>query len=198
MRGIIGLGNPGKKYELTRHNTGFIFLDYFASLKSLKFYPSKFDFYYAEGHAQHAPFMLVKPSTFVNLSGLSVKQFIDNYSCSVDDILVVYDDINLPSGDVKIRFGGSDGGHNGIYSIIYHLNIEKFTRLRIGIGDSFEKGKMSEYVLSVFSKEELDKLNSSFSFCTELVEAFILGGTKNMLDTHAKKIQTIITNKDSL
>lgn len=195
MRVVIGLGNPGRKYELTRHNAGFLFLDYIAVQNSISFLPSKYDYYFAEGHVNHAPFLLIKPHTYMNLSGTAVKNVLDNFSISIEDILVVYDDVNLPSGEIRVNPGGGDGGHNGIYSIIYHLNSEKFLRLRIGVGNTFEKGKMAEYVLSSFSDEEYKNVINNFQFCNELTQAFILGGAKGLLDTHAKLKGTNSLNK---
>lgn len=193
---MIGLGNPGRQYELTRHNVGFLFLDFLAATKSISFVPSKYDYFYAEGHVNHAPFLLIKPYTYMNLSGAAVKQVIDVLDISIEDILIVYDDVNLPIGDVRVRPGGSDGGHNGIYSIIYNLNSDKFLRIRIGIGNTSEKGRLSEYVLSTFSAEELKKITNTFQFCSDLTQAFILGGTKELLDTHAKFKGTDSLNKN--
>ncbi len=186
MRLVIGLGNPGRKYELTRHNAGFLFLDFFAASQLVCFIPSKNDYYYAEGHVNHAPFLLIKPYTYMNLSGTAVKDVLENKNISIEDILVVYDDVNLTAGNLRVRPSGTDGGHNGINSLIYHLNSDRFLRIRIGIGNSFEKGKMSDFVLSNFTEEELKNLISTFQFCTELTQAFILGGTKELLDMNAK------------
>jgi PTH1 family peptidyl-tRNA hydrolase len=192
---VIGLGNPGRKYELTRHNAGFLFLDFFAASQLISFIPSKNDYYFAEGHVNHAPFLLIKPCTYMNLSGTAVKHVLENANISIEDILVVYDDVNLIAGDLRVRPGGSDGGHNGINSLIYHLNSDRFLRIRIGIGNSFEKGKMSDFVLSTFSEEEFSNLSTTFKFCTKLTKAFILGGTKELLDTNAKLKRTDSLNQ---
>ena len=186
MRAVVGIGNPGKSYSLTRHNTGFIFLDYFADKYSLNFQPSKNDYYYAKGYINDIPFLLIKPTTYVNLSGVAVNQVIEDYEIQLEDLLVVVDEINLDLGEIKVRVGGGDGGHNGMNSIIYNLNSNQFPRIKIGIGNNFAKGEQVDYVLSKFNDEELKILLKSFEFCKELLEVFIKNGTKEMLDFNSK------------
>ncbi|MDR3665957.1 MAG: aminoacyl-tRNA hydrolase, partial [Ignavibacteriaceae bacterium] len=154
MRVIFGIGNPGTRYSQTRHNSGFLLLDLYAQKNSLHFTASKNDYFFAEGKTAQSGFSLIKPSTFVNNSGIAALQAITEYNTPVDDFLVIADDINLETGKVRIRIGGGDGGHNGINSIIYHLNSDEFPRLRIGIGNNFGKGEMADYVLSSFSNDE--------------------------------------------
>ena len=182
MRVIVGLGNPGTKYELTRHNAGFLILDRFAGKNNLVFHASKFDFYYSEGSLDSSDFFLVKPTTYMNLSGLAILDFMNEHPVVTEDLLVVVDDVNIPLGQVRLRQSGSDGGHNGIKSIIYHLQNDAFPRLRFGIGSDFEKGEMADYVLSKFKHDEFADVTKSIDFSVELIEKFITGGYKSMLD----------------
>ncbi len=186
MRVILGIGNPGNLYKANRHNAGFILLDYFAKSHSLLFTPSKSDFYFCEGVIQDSKFLLVRPTTFINNSGTAAHFIIHNYGLAPQDLLVVHDDINLEISKIKIKISGGDGGHNGVSSIIYHLESDKFPRLRIGIGNKFEKGEMAEYVLSNFTREEKINLNDSFKFSSYLIEQFIIGGIKQLLDANSK------------
>ena len=188
MRAIIGIGNPGRKYIFNRHNVGFQFIDYFAEKKKLEFKPSKFDYYYSEGELGNIPFVLIKPSTYVNLSGVAVLSSVTRYKIDIEDILIVVDDINLEFSEFRLRKSGGDGGHNGLSSIIYHLNCDQFPRIRIGIGNNFEKGDLPKYVLSDFDKNEQIKLKSTFEMSTQLVESFILDGYNAMLNTYSRLI----------
>ncbi|MBK6682066.1 MAG: aminoacyl-tRNA hydrolase [Ignavibacteriales bacterium] len=195
MRFIVGIGNPGRKYEKTRHNAGFMFLDQFASLHSLKFTPSKYEYYQAEGSLEGNPFLLIKPVTYVNLSGNAVFDLLNEFNGSPEDMLVVYDEINLEPGKYKVKLKGSDGGHNGISSIIYSIESENFTRLRIGIGNNFSPGAMADYVLSPFEKDEFELTTKVFDTCSLLANEFIRTGVKGILDANSKLItkdQTII------
>lgn len=182
MRVVVGLGNPGTKYNLTRHNVGFLILDRLAEKYSLEFKPSKKDYYYSEGLLDSSDFFLVKPTTYMNLSGEAVLDFTDLHPVNVEDILVLVDDVNLLPGQIRLRKSGSDGGHNGIKSIIYHLQSDSFPRLRFGIGNEFEKGEMANFVLARFNKNELKDLEKSLDLSVKLIEKFICGGYKSMLD----------------
>jgi PTH1 family peptidyl-tRNA hydrolase len=186
VRIIVGIGNPGRRYENSRHNVGFMFLDYLANSNSLRFIPSKGDYNFASGAIEDSPFLLVKPSTYVNQSGTAVNQALTEYKSGLSDLLVVLDDINLELGNTRLRSSGGDGGHNGMSSIIYQLNSDQFARIRIGIGNNFFKGEMADYVLSNFSKEELEILGKSFLFSKIVTEEFIKGGVKQMLDANSK------------
>lgn len=185
MRCVVGLGNPGKKYESTRHNIGFLVLEKFAEKHKLNFIPSKMDFYYSEGAIASSEFFLLKPATFMNLSGTALLDFVSESKIDLENILVVFDDVNLPPGKIRLRKSGSDGGHNGIKSIIYHLQNNNFARLRFGIGSDFQKGEMADYVLSKFNNEEFQLINKQIDFAVELIEEFILGGYKKMADYFA-------------
>ena len=187
MKAILGLGNPGEEYINTRHNVGFMILDRFAEKYHLQFKPSKHDYYFASGELENFPFVLVKPLTYVNRSGESALDVLNDYKITLNDILIICDDLNLEFGKIRIRKTGGDGGHNGIASIIYSLNSDYFLRLRFGIGRNFEKGEMVNFVLSRFTENELSELTKKYDLAVELMESFILGGSETMLNLLSKK-----------
>lgn len=186
MRAILGIGNIGKRYARTRHNVGFMFLDYMVDKYSLQFIPSKSDYYYCLGIFNGADFALIRPSTYVNNSGIAAEHFISTNGISSDELLVIHDDLNLNFGVIKTKLNGGDGGHNGLSSIIYNLNSDSFPRIRIGIGASFEKGSQVDYVLEDFSSDEMPVLNSLFEKTLILTEEFIANGSKGMLDANSR------------
>lgn len=202
MRVVLGIGNPGSRYFRTRHNAGFMFLDYLASRKSISFHPSRSDYYSASGKIGEEEFLLVKPTTYVNNSGRAVKQIVENYNLNIDDLLVAVDDINIEEGKFNFKRKGSDGGHNGIKSIIFHLNSQDFLRLRIGVGQKFMKGEMTDYVLNEYSDEEFKKLSLVFVDCFDLVESFVEKGKKEMYDIYSrlsnKRSKSINSNSSEL
>lgn len=187
MRAVIGLGNPGKKYESTRHNIGFIILDELAAKYKITFKSSKKDYLFSEGSLLSSDFFLVKPTTYMNLSGIAVLDFISEYQIDIKDVLVIVDDVNLESGKIRLRQSGSDGGHNGLKSIIYYLENDNFPRLRFGVGNKFKKGKLAGYVLDKFSKDEIKVINEGIDFSINLIFHFITGGYKSMLDYFSKQ-----------
>lgn len=194
---IFGIGNPGTRYKYNRHNVGFMFLDYFADALSISFSSSKSEYYYSEGKLDDQSFALIKPTTYVNNSGVAALQAIQNYKIELKDFLFVYDDLNLEFPDLRVRIGGGDGGHNGLNSVIYHLASEDFARLRFGIGNDFERGRMVEYVLENFNDDELPQLKNTFDKGILLVKEFIRGGIKNLLDENSKIVKNKIA-KNSL
>ncbi len=149
---IIGLGNPGKKYEDTRHNVGFKTIDYVAERWNIPVKKIRFRALLGEGMVAGEKVILVKPSTFMNASGESVGEIVRYYDIEPEKVIVVQDDVALPTGRLRIRASGSDGGHNGIKSILYHLGSDKFIRLKIGVGGA--KGDMVSHVLGTFSKDD--------------------------------------------
>lgn len=186
MRLIVGIGNPGSRYKNNRHNVGFQFLDFFVQKKMLQFKASKFHYHYSEGELLGEPFVLLKPDTYVNNTGLAVLDCINHYKIEVNDVLVVVDDINLALSRIRIRKSGGDGGHNGLYSIIYHLESNNFSRLRIGIGDDFDSGNLANYVLSDFNKDDFVKLETTFNQSIQLADSFISDGYNKMLNTFSR------------
>ncbi len=194
MRLILGIGNPGNKYKYNRHNVGFILLDHLASLNSLTFTASAGDYYLAEGSLHGNDYQLIKPTTYVNNSGIAAKQALEKYGLDSSDLLVVHDDVNLPHSSIRVKAKGGDGGHNGLSSIIWHLISDDFARIRIGVGNEFEKGYMADYVLSDFSKDEMKTLTENFDTVQTLVNEFIIGGVNGLLDANSRLSNT---NKNS-
>ena len=196
MRAIFGIGNPGIRYEYTRHNAGFLLLDYLTKKLSVSFRQSKGDYLEASGKVNGNDFVLVKPVTYVNNSGISAREIFEKYSLSPEEFLVVCDDTNLNKFEWRVRLSGGDGGHNGLSSIIYQLLTEQFPRLRIGIGSNPPETALSDYVLSEFSKNEIEELNNTFNKCSILIEEFIIGGSKKMLEANSVLLKS--ANKNNL
>jgi len=154
---IAGLGNIGDKYCFTRHNAGFMVLDRWALKEGFTFkQESKLKSFVVKFKVDGEDIIFVKPTTFMNLSGEAVRAVMDYYKIAVSDLIIIYDDIALPIGKIRLRANGSDGGHNGIKSIIQHLNTSNFNRIKIGIGPQI--GPSEHYVLQNFSKEQLEVL----------------------------------------
>jgi PTH1 family peptidyl-tRNA hydrolase len=186
VRTVLGIGNIGPRYKLNRHNVGFLILDNLANELSIRFEAAKGEYYICGGHLKQTAFSLIKPTTYVNNSGIAANQFLHNQNIDLADFLVVCDDINMKIGKIRIRKGGGDGGHNGLSSIIYHLNTDNFPRLRIGIGNEFSEGEQASYVLDDFSEDEEKVMSAILNKSSILVKDFILGGIDVMLDTNSK------------
>ncbi len=154
MKMIIGLGNPGKTYEDTRHNIGFRVIDRLASDWNAPLTQSKFKGMYSVIHRPEGKVMLVKPLTYMNLSGECIGPLMNYYNVDLEDIVVIYDDLDLPTGQLRLRQKGSAGGHNGIKSLIQHLGTQQFNRMRIGISRPPAGMKVPDYVLARFRDEE--------------------------------------------
>ena len=159
MKLIVGLGNPGKEYEMTRHNIGFFYLDLFANSLKLSF-KEKFNGLYAKTKIGGEDVILLKPLTFMNLSGECVIKFVNYFKISSENILVIHDDLDMEFSRVKLKENGTSGGHNGIKNIILNLKSEEFKRLKIGISKNKEYDT-KDYVLGKFSKQELEILNNN-------------------------------------
>lgn len=155
MKLIFGLGNPGNKYKKTKHNIGFIAIDQIAENLGLTFKQTKFKSLYAEGRLGSEKIILIKPQTFMNLSGESVQPWMDYYNLTGEDIVVIYDDMDLPVGKIRLRVKGSSGGHNGMKSIIHQLGTKEFNRIRAGIGRPLPRQTVISHVMSQFPQEEI-------------------------------------------
>lgn len=175
---IVGLGNPGKKYELTRHNAGFLFSDLLADKNGESISKIQFKSVTANISLGGHRCLIMKPQTFMNNSGEAVKQAAAFYKIPPENIIVVFDDISLPCGKLRIRRKGSDGGHNGIKSIIYHLNSDKFPRIKLGVGEKpHPEYDLADWVLSSFKKDELDSLRVAAENACKAVEMMVQGNT---------------------
>ena len=173
---IVGLGNPGKQYELTRHNAGFLFADLLADKNGVKINKIQFKAVTASLTLGGVKCLLMKPQTFMNNSGEAVRQAASFYKIPPERILVVFDDISLPCGRLKIRRKGSDGGHNGIKSIIYHLNSDAFPRVKLGVGEKPHPDyDLADWVLSQFKKDELALLREPAQKACSAAELIVAG-----------------------
>ena len=152
---IVGLGNPTKEYENTRHNAGFMALDYIADRLNVNIKKNKFDALFADTKLNDKRIFLVKPQTYMNLSGESVFKFVSFYKIFIENIVVISDDISLPVGKIRIRRKGSHGGHNGLKNIINLLGSDNFPRIKIGVGAKPSDWNLADWVLSKFSNDEL-------------------------------------------
>jgi PTH1 family peptidyl-tRNA hydrolase len=182
---IAGLGNIGPEYELTRHNIGFLVLDRLADREGARFDTGRYAFTSEIKHKGRSLY-LIKPTTFMNLSGKAVNYWLKELKIPLENLLVITDDIALPFGKLRMRGKGSSGGHNGLGSIQEALNTEVYARLRFGVGSEFSKGRQADYVLSNFSKEELEQLPERMDKAIEGIFSFTAVGlerTMNIVNT---------------
>jgi PTH1 family peptidyl-tRNA hydrolase len=172
---IVGLGNIGDEYAHTRHNIGFDVLDAFAAKKETAFFPDRLaDVAHCKVRGRTA--LLIKPLTFMNLSGKAVKYWMDKEKITLDHILVVVDDLALPLEAVRLRPGGADAGHNGLKSIQEMLGTNQYARLRFGIGNNYPKGRQIDFVLSRWKEEEKLLVENKSALCIEIIDSFMLSG----------------------
>ena len=168
---ILGLGNPGPRYELTRHNAGFLALDNLAEKYKIKLTQNKYRSLYGEGEIEGIPVIIAKPMTYMNESGKAVKALISAFNLSPQQILVTHDDIDLPLGKIKTKVKGGDGGQLGIRSTIETLRTREFYRVRIGVDRPEDREDIVDYVLSPFSKDESGLLNDVMNKAVLTIEA---------------------------
>ena len=183
---IIGLGNPGAEYENTRHNIGFKVLDKLAGLSNISFSTERLADV-AEVKFKGRKLVLVKPNTFMNLSGKAVKYWMQQTKVDVENILVITDDISLPFGIVRMRKKGSDGGHNGLKDIQAQLSTAAYPRLRFGVGNDFPRGKQAEYVLGNFTNEDYETMEVRTDLAVKMIQGFTtIGIGRTMSDFNGK------------
>jgi PTH1 family peptidyl-tRNA hydrolase len=179
---IVGLGNIGSEYENTRHNIGFKVLDHLAKKEELTFTTQKLGAlttYKLKGRS----FLLLKPSTYMNLSGKAIKYWLTKENIPLENLLVITDDLNLPFGALRIKQKGSDGGHNGLKDTQLQLQTTKYNRFRFGISDEFSKGRQVDYVLGNWTAEENEKLTERLDKSVEIIKSFGLGGMNNTMNS---------------
>ena len=179
---VVGLGNPGSKYEHTRHNMGFLTVDLLAEQAGVKLNKVKFKSAYNILRFAGAKCLVMKPQTYMNLSGEAVREAVQFYKLPADRVLVIYDDVSLPVGKIRVRPTGSAGGHNGIKNIIAHLGTQDFPRIKIGTGAPGEGGDMIDWVISVPSQAERKVLVESFRRAIEAAECIIEHGCQKAMN----------------
>ncbi|MBC7607554.1 MAG: aminoacyl-tRNA hydrolase [Burkholderiales bacterium] len=177
---IVGLGNIGAEYVNTRHNIGFKILDFFARKEALCFETVKLGAV-AKFKFKGSSFLLLKPDTYMNLSGKSVQYWIDKENIPQENVMVITDDLNLAFGTIRIKPKGSDGGHNGLKNINLVLNTQNYTRFRFGISDEFKKGKQIDYVLGDWDEDEKTKLPERLEVACEIILSFATAGLENTM-----------------
>ncbi len=170
---LVGLGNPGREYEQTRHNVGFMVIDELAKRWNLSYNQTKFNGLFSSHIVGTEKVILCKPLTYMNLSGECVRPLMDYFKMDIDDLLVIYDDLDLPVGKIRLRVKGSAGGHNGIKSLIHHLGTDQFKRIRIGIGRPQNGQKVTDYVLGRFISEEQPDIQHAIIRAADACEKFM-------------------------
>jgi PTH1 family peptidyl-tRNA hydrolase len=187
IRLIVGLGNPGREYETTRHNVGFMWVDELARLHKLNFKSeAKFHGLTARGQLHNHEVLLLKPQTFMNVSGRSVGALVQFYKIEPAEILVVHDELDLPPGVARLKMGGGHGGHNGLKDIIAHLASKDFWRLRIGIGHPGDRAEVTGYVLNDPRREERELIDDAMQQAQNIAHLLIEGKTEAaMLKLHS-------------
>jgi PTH1 family peptidyl-tRNA hydrolase len=183
---IVGLGNIGSEYANTRHNIGFKVLDYIANQEGISFQTVKLG-EVAELKIKGRTLLLLKPNTYMNLSGKAVKHWLEKENIEKENMLVITDDLNLAFGTIRIKTKGSDGGHNGLKNIQLLLNSTEYPRFRFGISDAFKKGQQVNYVLGEWDAEEKEKLKERLEISSEIVKSFALAGLNNTMNTYNGK-----------
>jgi peptidyl-tRNA hydrolase, PTH1 family len=179
---IVGLGNIGAEYVNTRHNIGFKVVDYIAESANVTFETAKLGAM-AEYSIKGRKLILLKPNTYMNLSGKAVKYWMDKENIAKENVLVITDDLNLPFGTIRIKAKGSDGGHNGLKNIQLVLNTTEYPRFRFGISDEFKKGQQVDYVLGEWNEAEREKLPERYKLAKEIVESFALAGLNETMNS---------------
>lgn len=184
---IAGLGNPTKEYDKTRHNVGFSVIDVLADKYRIDVSEKKHKALCGRGAIEGQKVILVKPQTFMNLSGESIREVVDYYKIEAEDIIIIYDDISLEPGQLRIRLKGSAGGHNGIKNIIAHLGSQEFPRIKVGVGAKPPRMDLADYVLSRFSKEEQPLMEDAFKEAAEAAVMMMTEGAEKAMNHYNTK-----------
>ena len=186
---IVGLGNPTKEYEGTRHNVGFDVIDAIADKYNIDVTERKHRAFCGKGLVAGQRVILVKPQTYMNLSGESVRSVLDFYKVDEEsELIVIYDDVSLGVGQLRIRKKGSAGGHNGIKNIIQHLGHNVFQRIKVGVGEKPKEYDLADYVLGHFSKEDKELMKDGYKRSVEAVEMLVMGDVDGAMNEFNKKV----------
>ena len=184
---IAGLGNPTREYEKTRHNVGFSVIDVLADKYNIDVSDRKHKALCGKGIIEGEKVLLLKPQTFMNLSGESIREAVDYYKIDPEEIIVIYDDISLGVGQIRIRAKGSAGGHNGIKNIIAHLGGQVFPRIKVGVGEKPPKWDLADYVLGHFSKEEQEQMKEGYEHAVCAVKEIVTGNIEAAMNEYNRK-----------
>lgn len=186
---IAGLGNPGARYNNTRHNIGFDTIDLISMRHGIKVSKLKHKALLGDGHIGANKVVLVKPQTYMNLSGESIREVIEWYKVPLNNLIIIYDDVDLPLGRVRVRPKGSSGTHNGMKSVIYQLQSDEFPRIRIGIGSPPEEVGIVNYVLGKFNGEERKIIDKSISWAAEAAEEIVKSGINSAMNKYNGQLE---------
>ncbi len=187
---IAGLGNPGKQYENTRHNTGFSVIDVIAEASDIAVLEKKHKAVIGKGYIDGQKVILAKPQTFMNLSGESIRELIDYYKVDeTSELIVIYDDISMDVGQLRIRKKGSAGGHNGIKNIIAHLGHDEFLRIKVGVGEKPKGYDLADYVLGHFTQDEQKIMRESAVQAARAVQLLVQGNVDKAMNDYNKKVR---------
>lgn len=195
---IAGLGNPGDRYDNTRHNAGFLTIDALADKYGISVREKAHKALIGKGLINGQRVILAKPQTYMNLSGESIRALADYYRAEKEELIIIYDDISLEPGQLRIRKKGSAGGHNGIKSIIAHLGTQEFTRIKVGVGEKPPRMDLADYVLGHFGKEELDIMGEAFETAAKAAAEIVAEGADAAMNRYngAKKKKASQENTD--
>lgn len=185
---IVGLGNPGSEYADTRHNTGFMILDAFAKASNIVFEDRRYGFV-GEASVKGRKLFLLKPTTYMNLSGNAVRYWMNKENIPLEHLLVIVDDLSLPLGVLRLKGNGSDGGHNGLGNIESVIGTRQYARLRVGIGNDFPKGMQVDWVLGKYDEEDMKALAPKMETAAEIIKSFVLAGIDITMNQFNKKHQ---------
>lgn len=183
---IVGLGNIGSEYENTRHNIGFMVLDAFAKASGANFNSGRLASV-AETKLRGRQLVLIKPTTFMNLSGKAVHYWMQQENIALENVLVIVDDLALPFGSIRMRGGGSEAGHNGLKNITEMLGTQKYARLRFGIGNDYPKGRQVDFVLGKWSDDEMSTIATRTEITNQAIQSFVLEGLQRAMNTFNNK-----------
>lgn len=185
MRLIIGLGNPGNLYRFSRHNTGFLVLDWLSEEWQIPINRRRFNALYGKGKTGNEEMLLIQPQTYMNLSGRSVRSFFEYYRVeSPEQVVAVHDDMDLPFGTIRLKTGGGHGGHKGLISMIEYLGSQDFQRVRVGIGRPPYGGVVEQYVLSIFTTEEMTALPEIISIAGQAIDDMMVSGIQAAMNKY--------------
>lgn len=187
MKLIVGLGNPTKEYQATRHNIGFDAITRLCDDYRIRLDAKEHKAICGRGYIGGEKVLLAQPQTYMNLSGESVRELADYYKIAVEDIIIIYDDISLDVGQLRVRPKGSAGGHNGIKSIIAHLGTQEFARIRVGVGDKPKEWDLADYVLGHFPKEEEPLIREALARVSKACECIIIDGIEAAMNEYNRK-----------
>jgi peptidyl-tRNA hydrolase, PTH1 family len=193
---IIGLGNPGARYQFSRHNMGFLVIDELALHHRISMNQKGFDTFFGKGRIDDTPVFLAKPQTYMNLSGVAVRKLVDYFKADPQEMIVLHDDLDLPFPSIRIKAGGGHAGHKGLISIINHVGDSEFIRVRLGIGKPLRKSMTEEYVLKPFAEDELKELSQTIIAASDAVTEIITSGIQTAMNHYNERNPALINKEE--